>query len=252
MNDERLLERAKARQRIMNSKFESIYYTATAEMPPVEEPEIQSKLHINNFSNPSESNCSISRNAKASTEISFSPQNLKNNSPVTLSDASWTPVVKVVPKQAFRPVRKKKNKFKKKLLLDIDRALMEGRKLRETIMNDWEKTSVTQNDNPESSSDSETVKENFSKASPKASNSSENLQKSVQNQESQTDDFSNRNDLIREESKQKGELIDFGAQVGNHSLPLSASTSYKSPPSEITYNRINQFLDYLGKFEVNF
>ncbi|KAK6644575.1 hypothetical protein RUM43_000842 [Polyplax serrata] len=241
-NDERLLEHQKMKQRIMNSKFESIYCMATSEQPVQE--------RTSNLKCEEECNPFVAGDDKLAEEISvklkFSPSNLKPNSSVSSFDAPLEyPYSKKLPSEKTESETQKR-KRRKKLLLDIDRALKEGRKLRETIVHNWDNISlneceneksdfesnevITYNEHSLSSSDAETIKTNT---------------RMVQNKESQTDDIKSENKFMNTEI-QKVEKVDLGTQIGNHSLALSSSTSYKSPPSELNCDVFHPLLTRLG------
>lgn len=253
MTDERIAEKANRRQRNMDSKFESIYHNVVESSKPAQ------NLSIVNSSFDGEN---YSEKSVPQLNVAESP-NLKTNSPAseenyeTVSNDSNGPV-KYVAKKTSR------KKTKKDLIQNIEKTLAKSRKIRK------EADRIVKSSSSESvfSSGSDVTLENSKtddkfEAEKNTSSSSSVAIDSVKIKIGVSENESGKYKQPLLLSSPRREKIAGSPLKGQSnlwmysgaarksfledSLPLSASTCYRSPPSELHSDRVGQLLDFLSK-----
>lgn len=219
MNDERLSEKIKKKQRIMNSEFESIFNEAKAELQKIE----SDTYEFPHF---------IQEDDQLYTNMNFT---ISNESASSRNTSRGSSVSLIVNKTLQRP-NKRKETLQEKLLLNIDKTLKKGRMLRKSIVYNCESCS-----NNSGSDEASTLKSINSSQSLEKNGSvfldeknTGNMIKGVQNQECQTED-------LIEIAEKPNEKISC-----NNSLSDSSSTSYKSLPGGIHGETLHSLLDSFG------
>ena len=241
MNDDRLFEKAKIKQRIMNSKFEGIFYGEKFKSLKMDSKKTKSE----SFSEVLENNRDLVGDNAPFPAIS--PNDLRKETKHFVSENSQSNTTdERTYEGSFKTTlvfskQNKKKKLKNKLLIDVDNILKKGRELRESIGHNMVQSSKT-NSNSNDSDNKYYEKKNFNCVQ---SDLSKNInrsiaKKSVCHRESQTENFQ---DASAEDKTQVESEI---SCQRSDSSSYSMSTSYKSPPSEIHCNTFHHLLHCLG------
>lgn len=260
MTDERLAEMTNRKQRNMDSKFEAIYHNImTAPTFPRQIIETDLASDKENISEESIPQLNLAWSNLKTTSCGENGNEMDDEKMVENKDKEI--LNEDSPEETTKYVRKKKfkQKEKKDLIQNIEKTLQKSRKIRKEATRVEEKSF---------GSDLSSVKSTSLAISEKYENGSSLLETSdsVEAIDSvkisikipevtvkQKAQMIPRKNMIEEiglknPSPSKLESSNDKKQFLEYSLPLSASTCYRSPPSELHSGRIGHLINFLSKF----